>query len=136
MPSWLNFEPVTRTFSGTLSAAGSFLIKVTATDNKEASTSCTFTLKVSTLTTVKQIIEQNIQLYPNPTDGNFTVKLGKIPCNDYHIEILDLDGRPVLKKNISNAVDATIDLTGNPKGIYLLNLFVDSELIFKKICLE
>jgi hypothetical protein len=46
LPSWINFDPESRIFSGRATEAGEFNIKVTATDNANASVSCKFIVKV------------------------------------------------------------------------------------------
>ena len=50
LPTWLIFNPTTRTFSGTPNAAsqiGSLALKVTATDSSEASAFSTFSLQIA-----------------------------------------------------------------------------------------
>ena len=46
LPVWLNFDSKTRFFSGRATDAGEFNIKVTATDNSNASVSSIFIIKV------------------------------------------------------------------------------------------
>ncbi|MGD1047052.1 MAG: putative Ig domain-containing protein [Bacteroidota bacterium] len=53
LPAWLSFDPATRTFSGTPTAAATISIKVTATDTASASVSSTFNI-ISVLTGVNQ----------------------------------------------------------------------------------
>jgi Ca2+-binding RTX toxin-like protein len=48
LPSWLNFDPATLTFSGTPSSLGTTLVTVTATDSGNLSVSGSFGLVVST----------------------------------------------------------------------------------------
>ena len=57
LPSWLSFNPGTRTFSGTPAAIGSYSIKVTATDTANAEAVCIFTLDVIQQISVKRINE-------------------------------------------------------------------------------
>jgi uncharacterized delta-60 repeat protein len=47
LPSWLNFNAATKTFSGTPSQLGAFDIRITATDTSFASTSDSFLLNVT-----------------------------------------------------------------------------------------
>jgi Tol biopolymer transport system component len=137
LPSWLSFIPGTKTFSGTPDTTGTLKITVTATDTANASASATFTLTINgNPVSIDRIDGQGIEIFPNPTSDKFTIKLGNISPKQSTIEILDMAGRSVLKKNISNTVDETIDLTGNPRGIYLLKLTVGSNIYNKKICLE
>ena len=47
LPSWLNFNPVARTFSGTPAEASLLKIKVTTTDTSQAFASCEFEISIS-----------------------------------------------------------------------------------------
>ena len=47
--SWLLFDPVTKTFTGTPTAAGNINVKVTATDSANVSVSCTFAININRL---------------------------------------------------------------------------------------
>jgi Tol biopolymer transport system component len=46
LPSWLNFNPETKTFSGTLTDSGEIILAVTATDTEKESVSCTFAFNI------------------------------------------------------------------------------------------
>jgi hypothetical protein len=48
LPSWLTFEPSTRTFSGTPIEIGTFNMKAIATDTAKTSVSCTFAIRIIT----------------------------------------------------------------------------------------
>jgi hypothetical protein len=79
LPSWLSFNPATRTFSGTPTNAsvGNYGIKVIATDNLAASSSATFTLTVSNVNdtpTVVVAIADQTTLEGNPFQ--FTIPAG------------------------------------------------------------
>jgi len=47
LPSWLSFEPNTRTFSGTPLNSDSLNIKLTASDTAKSASSCTFILRIN-----------------------------------------------------------------------------------------
>jgi hypothetical protein len=137
LPSWLNFNPSTRTFSGTPSETGSFSLKIIATDIAKASISTTFTLKIiNSATSIMRTFEQNIQVYPNPTKDKINISFGSISYKNAIIDITDIDGKLILSNKFCNVSTATIDLTSNPKGIYLISLTIDGGMLSKKICLE
>ena len=46
LPTWIKFQEDNKTFSGILSKAGAFNIKITAIDSENERTSCTFSLEV------------------------------------------------------------------------------------------
>lgn len=72
LPSWLNFDPLTRTLWGTPTTSGALSIKITATDTAGASASSTFTLNVMGPIGIEPINSEVItkyclqQNYPNP----------------------------------------------------------------------
>lgn len=61
------------------------------------------------------ISDLEIQFYPNPSIGDINI-LSKIPLKE--IQILDLNGKLILSKEIDSMKNVSIDLLG--KGVYLL----------------
>ena len=62
-------------------------------------------------------LNDQIQLYPNPNRGSFTLR---VPFTDeVYMEILDLTGRTVYQTMFQNGVDKSFHLI-LPKGLYLL----------------
>jgi hypothetical protein len=81
---------------------------------------------------------QTAEIYPNPSNGIFSLSLN--PCNgNIQIVIMDLTGQ-VLK--MIEPVDETnnntfkIDVTGLPKGMYFVNLTDGNWLEVKKIVIN
>jgi hypothetical protein len=138
LPKWLLFNAATKTFSGTLDSIGSFSIKVIATDNSKASVSTTFTLKVveNPKNLILQTFKENIQVYPNPTNSKINITLGSLQYKTAIVVITDLFGKLISSDTFHNISSATIDLTGTPRGIYILSLSIDGEKINKKISVE
>ncbi|MGD1046948.1 MAG: putative Ig domain-containing protein [Bacteroidota bacterium] len=100
LPAWLSFNPVTRTFSGTPTAASTISIKVTAIDTAKASVSCTFNI-ISVLTGVKQDenkIPKNFNLdqnYPNPFNPNTTIHYSLAKSSFVKLAIYNLLGQKI-----------------------------------------
>jgi Putative Ig domain/Secretion system C-terminal sorting domain/WD40-like Beta Propeller Repeat len=136
LPSWLNFNPNTKTFSGTPDTAGIFKIKVMATDTAKASVSAQFTLTIKNISTsIYQIKGQKISIFPNPTSGLVSIYFGAIQQQAF-VEIFNITGKSILTQTIQNISNTTIDLSGCPKGMYLLNLTVENEIFNEKIYLQ
>jgi hypothetical protein len=137
LPTWLNFDPNTRTFSGTPTEANTITIKVTATDTAKATISTTFKLEVnSPASIIRQAFEKNIQIYPNPTKGYVNISFGEISFKKAIAEITNIEGKAIISYNFKNATTTTIDLSGIQKGIYFIKLTIDGKIINKKFCLE
>lgn len=69
---------------------------------------------------INDLIE--IEVYPNPNNGNFNVKINdKIDFEN--IIITDLTGNVIYKQNVKGMLDKeiSIDLTNAKKGLYLLS---------------
>jgi uncharacterized repeat protein (TIGR03803 family) len=76
------------------------------------------------------IYKSNISLYPNPTDGLFTIDLGKT-YPDAEITITQLDGRIIRKEHVLNARLKELQLSESP-GLYLVSVTSGNErAVFK-----
>jgi len=74
--------------------------------------------------------EEQIEIFPNPNNGLFTVSLKK--SGNYKIDILDSKGRIVAQKNFDTNIQ--LDLTKEVKGLYLLQITsVDGSQTIRKI---
>ena len=138
LPDWLEFDPTSKTFSGYLGSVGSFKIKVVATDTANASASTIFTLKVEGNVTkvIQSSFAENIMLYPNPASDIINISLGSLQYKTARIELFDFSGRLISSDNYLNSSMITIDMTGKPKGFYLINLSIDNEKLNRKICID
>jgi uncharacterized repeat protein (TIGR03803 family) len=75
--------------------------------------------------------ESGITLYPNPTNGRFTIDLGRVYM-DATITITELDGSLIQKKQMEEAQQIEINLNA-PAGIYLLTITTAKENIVFRI---
>lgn len=75
-------------------------------------------------------------IYPNPTSGQLSIMLNATKSNNAIVEIFNSKGKTVLLKSLGNSSNVSIDLTGNPKGIYLTKLMLDEKVFVRKFCLE
>jgi uncharacterized repeat protein (TIGR03803 family) len=87
-------------------------------------------VKYSVTGLVPNSLESKITLYPNPTDGLFTIDLGKT-CPDVEIVISQMDGRIVTRDFILNARIKDLQLSGSP-GLYIISVISGNETaVFK-----
>ena len=66
-------------------------------------------------------------VYPNPGTGQFTI----LGVNINSLKVTDLAGREICKSQIP-----IVDLTGQPKGIYLVTIKTERETVVRKIIKE
>ena len=73
-----------------------------------------------------------INIYPNPNNGKFTIKINKNITEIVELEIMDLTSKSIFKNSEINN-QFKIDLSNYHKGIYLLKIRIDQELHVRKI---
>ena len=134
LPEWLSFDTITAIFAGTPDIIQTLNIKVKATDTAGAYISTTFKIKVEEPNAIHQIKGQNIKLFPNPTSGPINVSLDSFSEKLAIIEIRNSEGKIILSKRFKK--ETIFDLTTKPKGIYLIKLLVENEIIIRKVCLK
>ena len=76
---------------------------------------------------------ENIFVYPNPSNGIFSMEMNS--STKAGIEVYDALGKKVEAFEHSG-FKSTIDLSGQPKGMYIVNILTDGKLTSKKIILE
>ena len=62
-------------------------------------------------------LNNSFSVYPNPSEGMFTLNFNELPTNN--IQIMDMSGRIIEELNIKSEI-STIDLSNYSKGIYFL----------------
>ena len=91
-------------------------------------------LGIPGLTGLDAFKEQNLVIYPNPSDGIIQAELSSF-ASPATIEVFDISGKVVRK--IENATErATIDISGMPSSIYLIRVTDGIKPVYKKIILR
>ncbi len=136
LPSWLAFDTIAGTFTGTPVNVETFNIRVTATDTAGEAASTIFKITVNNSVSIEQVnaIGSVALIFPNPTSGLINISLDLSREKMATFEIINLEGKVVLKDKFKNKM--SIDLTSNPKGIYVIRIIACNEIITSKICLE
>jgi hypothetical protein len=130
-------------------------IKLNPTFN--AQSGCTFTAKINndpcdnsfrgrirmlpeepTEETIIQLRQEKIEiiLYPNPSTGQFSIKILTKPMENISIEIMDLAGRPVYTQAGLKGDIFFIDLSREPSGMYLVLLRSADNIFTGKLILN
>jgi hypothetical protein len=79
---------------------------------------------------------EQLKIFPNPGKGIINISLGTIQYKTAVVEVTDISGKIVASEIYHNCPTITIDLIGNAKGIYFINLLLDGEKFNRKVCLE
>lgn len=87
---------------------------------------------------ISENLSIKFEVYPNPSHGIFNLSMNVWP-EDMQVQITDMRGSiiKVLKPGVQNAGSVfSINLSGNPKGIYFLKLMDDGLLGMKKVVVQ
>lgn len=143
LPSWLNFDPLTRTFMGTPTCIGDYTIKVIASDTANATAFCIFNLKI--LNTVGNESDNKhgnngYRLYqnnPNPFYLNTAIEFSLPQHERVWLGVYDATG--TLRKNVFEGELNTgmhrfeFDASGLAAGAYFCVLKTNSFFDKKKM---
>ncbi|MEI7501278.1 MAG: putative Ig domain-containing protein, partial [Bacteroidota bacterium] len=136
LPTWLSFDSITATFSGIPPIIETLNIKVTATDTAGASAFTNLKIIVNNPVSIDQINGQNdaIKIFPNPTSGLINISFNSLSGETAIAEVYNLQGEVIRTNTFRQSF--RMDMTNNPKGIYILKLLFDDEIIVRKICIQ
>ncbi|MBK7181605.1 MAG: T9SS type A sorting domain-containing protein [Bacteroidetes bacterium] len=82
---------------------------------------------------------QVVSIYPNPSNGVFTLNINNAASNQVVISIMDIQGKVVYSesdKNVSAQYNKQINLTNLAKGIYYVKLNIGSEVQIQKLIIQ
>lgn len=93
-------------------------------------------LIVTTQVDKESAMSTDVQIYPNPSNGMFSIHAKGIETGA--IEVINLEGKSIYKTGITgNTTDYKIDLSGYAHGTYLVTISsAGAELVSKKIIVE
>jgi len=117
--------------SYTVTTNGSYAAVVT--QNGCTDTSACISVTVTGLTNAS-LSTDNYNVYPNPTKGIFTIDVPEVKKNT-SIAVYDMLGKVIVSKNATSTT-TKIDLSGNTKGVYFINIQFEDEKIVRKVILQ
>ena len=79
-------------------------------------------------------LKSNVNIYPNPTNGVFSITLDK--NKDCEILIDNVLGQTVYKEFHNNLNSTTIDLSSLEKGVYMIKIQFDNSSSLTKVVVE
>lgn len=129
------------TFNGE-SASGQWLLGVADTAAGDIGTLNSWTLDVCTTTETALSVQQNelvgFSLYPNPNNGEFTLKLKSNSNQDIKVQVYDIRGRLVFNNSYvyTQTFSQPINLNSVQSGMYLVKVSDGNKQTTKKIIIE
>jgi len=131
---YLNGTPIPGATTQFYTCTGSGFYQVEITDNYGCKAISTTT---GCPNAIEDIISSNIKIYPNPTDGIFTLEMRgqDIGKTDYKIEIFNYLGQEIYDQEILMKM-TEIDLSNKPKGIYFVLINSEERTYISKIVIQ
>ncbi|HYG50990.1 MAG TPA: LamG-like jellyroll fold domain-containing protein [Flavobacteriales bacterium] len=105
--------------SFTATANGSYAVVVTQSGCSDTS-ACESVINIG----MEEFVASSIQVYPNPSDGNFTVELGRIN-SEVQVTVTTFEGKVVRNEQKTNVSVLNMNLMNEPAGVYMLTIITD-----------
>lgn len=78
--------------------------------------------------------EPFFRLFPNPTPGRFVLQLNEVEADSVNfVEIYSIVGESILKSQFSGSLQFEFDISGNPRGVYIVRLISSDKMAVEKI---
>lgn len=127
-------------FNPQAAGVGVHPITYTITDANGCSNSSTQNITVNNcIGIVENTNVYTVTVYPNPTQGVFTLAIDNSSIDELIVSIADMQGKEVFTsrdKNIGNEFKKQIDLSDVAKGIYFIKVNTGSSIKFQKLIIE
>lgn len=87
---------------------------------------------------IEQVVgaEKDVELYPNPSNGIFSIHQQSTDNEEQHLEIYNLLGEMIYSKTNNKQIVCNIDISQSPKGIYFVKLYKGEKIYTKKITVQ
>jgi len=82
---------------------------------------------------------EGLNIYPNPTTGLFTIEIDNNLFGKLWLRIITENGKEVMSLNLDKTTEHfmyEVDLSGQSKGLYIINLLIDRHFATRKVIVE
>ncbi|MEM6262448.1 MAG: PKD domain-containing protein [Bacteroidota bacterium] len=122
----------------TYAASGTYTACLVAVTDCRSDTLCQDVVVIAT-STADLINAGSLNIFPNPTKGDFQVALSLRKAASLDIEVVSIQGQQVFRKDmgiVSGEVNERINLNQVSSGLYFVHLTVDGKTVTKKLRVE
>ncbi|MGB3466657.1 MAG: T9SS type A sorting domain-containing protein [Cyclobacteriaceae bacterium] len=87
----------------------------------------------------KELVMEDFNYYPNPSDGRFTLQFSVDEETPLSIRIFSISGKEIYRdsyESFSGTFKSKIDMSGHEKGIYLLEIAQGKKVMNKKLLID
>lgn len=126
-------------YSGTLDTASYYLSLFMNGSEHEISNRAYFSVQTDVVSLTYPIAEESLIIYPSPSNGLIHINLNNSNDNIVAISATALTGKLVLQKSYDENQEikkATLDLSGNNPGIYLISILTGTRSSTRKVLLK
>lgn len=106
-----------------------YRVRVVSTNYPMISQNNGVDIRISGGTGVNDYFAPNVNIYPNPVDNFLKISSNSI-INE--IDIFSVDGRMIYSNSV-NHNDMTIDMTSYNKGVYIVRMIFNEEVVVKRV---
>jgi PKD repeat protein len=119
----------------TYNAAGDYNVKLTVSNDLGTNfLSKDNYIHVGTIGISEAELEAQMKIYPNPTQGSFTLQLGETSMKGATVSVINAKGEMLYNHEVSSdQKELSIDLGDVASGIYMLHMQLDGYNINKKL---
>ncbi len=85
---------------------------------------------------VDELLERSLRIYPNPSDGIFNVEFNSTFDKDIRIQVINMLGQLILEDELENFSRKSLDMGAHSRGVYILKLITEGEVVNRRITLQ
>jgi hypothetical protein len=85
---------------------------------------------------INEELSREIQLYPNPANGQFTVDLKNVQVRSASVELYNVLGQQVIPATDVKNNEISISTKQTPKGVYVLKIHTDKGVAVKRLIIN
>jgi len=127
-------------FNG-MSSAGTWTLRVLDSVNQDGGSINNWSLNLCKSQVPLNINDnsiQNLMIYPNPSNGNFTVQFTSTSSDKIKIDVIDIRGRHIFTKDYENEAyfNQNINLSNVETGVYFISLTDGSNKAVRRIIIN